>query len=123
MEYKVYVKTDQRGNIVAINNDEFISSLDGWTEIDSGAGDRYHYAQNNYLPKPIMDERHIYRYKLMDGKTVERTQEEMDADYVPRENKPTEEERLSVLEEENKNLKEALELLLSGVTEEGEADG
>lgn len=31
---------------------------------------------------------------------------------------PTPEERLSVLEEENANLKEALELLLSGVTDD-----
>ena len=31
---------------------------------------------------PIMDERGICYYKLEDGKPVERTQEEMDADYV-----------------------------------------
>ena len=37
---------------------------------------------------------------------------------------PTTEERLAALEEENKHLKEALDLLLSGATEEeGEADG
>lgn len=51
------------------------------------------------------------------------TQEELDA-MAEAENKPTQEERISALEEENKQLKEALELLLSGVTaEEGEADG
>ena len=33
-------------------------------------------------------------------------------------NKPTTEERLAALEEENRQLKEALELLLSGATEE-----
>lgn len=32
----------------------------------------------------IMDERGVYRYKLVDGKPVERTQEEMDADYAAR---------------------------------------
>ena len=37
--------------------------------------------------------------------------------------KPTQEERITALEEENKQLKEALDLLLSGATEEGEADG
>lgn len=38
-------------------------------------------------------------------------------------NKPTQEQRIAALEEENKYLKEALDLLLSGATQEGEADG
>ena len=37
-------------------------------------------------------------------------------------NKPTKEERLAALEEENRQLKEALELLLSGATEEASAN-
>ena len=35
---------------------------------------------------------------------------------------PTQEERIAALEVENAQLKEALDLLLSGATEEGEAD-
>lgn len=50
------------------------------------------------------------------------TQEELDAIEAER-NKPTMEDRLAALEAENKQLKEALDLLLSGETEEGEADG
>ena len=51
------------------------------------------------------------------------TQEELDAMEEER-NKPTMEDRLAALEEENKQLKEALDLLLSGATEEeGETDG
>ena len=50
------------------------------------------------------------------------TQEELEAMEEER-NKPTMEDRLAALEEENKQLKEALNLLLSGETEEGEADG
>ena len=38
-------------------------------------------------------------------------------------NKPTTEQRLAALEEENRQLKEALELLLSGATEEGGTNG
>ena len=38
-------------------------------------------------------------------------------------NKPTTEERLAALEEENRQLKEALDLLLSGATEEAGANG
>ena len=44
------------------------------------------------------------------------TQEELDRMEAER-NKPTTEERLAALEEENRQLKEALELLLSGATE------
>lgn len=45
------------------------------------------------------------------------TQEELDAMEEAR-NKPTMEERLAALESENAQLKEALDLLLSGATEE-----
>ena len=81
-KYKVYVKVDEKSRITAINSNAFLFSLDGWLEIDSGYGDKYHHAQGNYFNKPIMDERGIYRYKMVDGKIVERTQEEMDADYI-----------------------------------------
>ena len=121
--YIVYVKTDDANRITAVNSSAFLHDTDGWTEFDSGYGDKYHHAQGNYFPTPIMDMRGICRYKLEDGKPVERTQEEMDADYVPHIQKPTQEERIVALEEENKQLKEALELLLSGATEEGEANG
>ena len=38
-------------------------------------------------------------------------------------NKPTTEQRLAALEEENRQLKEALDLMLSGATEEADANG
>lgn len=53
---------------------------------------------------------------------IPHTQEELDRMEEER-NRPTQEERIAALEEENKYLKEALDLLLSGATEEGEADG
>ena len=102
--YIVYVKLDEENRITSVNSSAFLRETDGWTEIDSGFGDRYHHAQGNYFPQPIMDERGIYRYKLVDGKAVERTQEEMDADYVPPEVKPTDAERISQLESEKKLL-------------------
>lgn len=98
--YKVYVKTDERGRITAINSDAFLSSLDGWQEIDSGSSDKYHHAQGNYFDKPIRDERGICRYKFVNGRPVERTKEEMDADWVEPEVKPTPEQRLAALEEQ-----------------------
>lgn len=102
--YIVYAKLDEENRITSINSSAFLRETDGWTEIDSGYGDKYHHAQGNYLPGPLMDERGIYRYKLADGKAVERTQEEMDADYVPPEVKPTDAERISKLESEKKLL-------------------
>ena len=50
------------------------------------------------------------------------TQEELDRMEAER-NRPTTEERLAALEEENRQLKEALNLLLSGATEEASANG
>ena len=96
--YIVYVRTDDADRITAINSSAFLADVTGWTEIDSGYGDKYHHAQGNYFDKPLFDERGICHYKLVDGKPVERTQDEMDADYVPPEIKPTTEQRVDTLE-------------------------
>lgn len=80
---KVLVQIDDAGRVTAINSDAFVSG-DGWTQIDEGEGDRYRHAQNNYLLKPLTDERGVYRYKLVDGLVAQRTQAEMDADYDAR---------------------------------------
>ena len=50
------------------------------------------------------------------------TQEEL-ARLEAERNKPTTEQRLAALEEENRKLKEALDLLLSGATEEAGTNG
>lgn len=78
--YKVFVLTDAESRVTAINSSAFVNG-DGWTQIDEGYGDRCHHAQNNYLTKPLTDERGVYRYKLVDGIVVQRTQAEMDADF------------------------------------------
>ena len=102
--YVVYVKIDESNRITAINSSAFLADVTGWTEIDSGYGDKYHHAQGNYLPGLLYDEHGICRYKLVNGKPIERTQDEMDADYVPPEVKPTDAERISQLESEKKLL-------------------
>lgn len=102
--YVVYVKVDESNRITAINSSAFLADVTGWTEIDSGYGDKYHHAQGNYFDKPLYDERGICRYKLVNGRPVERTQEEMDADYVPPKVKPTDTERILQLESEKKLL-------------------
>ena len=76
IKYTVYAKTDDRNVITAINSSAFLSDTTNWTEIDEGSGDKYHHAQNNYLPDRLMDENGIFNYKLTDGKLKLRTTEE-----------------------------------------------
>lgn len=75
--YKIYVKTNGSGYITSVNSSAFLSDVSGWTEIDSGTGDKYHHAQGNYFPLPIMTDGRAYRYKLVNGKPVECTPEEI----------------------------------------------
>lgn len=104
--YIVYVKTDDANRITAVNSSAFLLDLTGWTEIDRGYTQRHHHAQGNYFPKPIYDDRGIKRYKMEDGKPVERTQEEMDADYASLPPPPpSDKERIAQLEEELKAAK------------------
>ena len=75
--YIVYVKTNSDGYITAVNSSAFLSDLTDWIEIDSGYGDKYHHAQGNYFPEFIITDGGAYRYKLVDGKAVECTAEEI----------------------------------------------
>lgn len=99
--YIVYVKTDEQNRIQAVNSSAFLPDTEGWIEIDSGFGDRFHHAQGNYFEKPLYDDRGIMRYKLADGVPSERTQAEMDGDYVPPQAAPDgdNEKRIAALEE------------------------
>lgn len=97
-KYVVYIRTDAAGRVIEINSDAFLRDADGWTQIASGHGDKFHHAQGNYLPLPLMDERGVYRYKLEEGAIVERTEEEMDSDWVEPEQRPSVYERISALE-------------------------
>lgn len=115
--WKVLVRTDDAGRVVDINSNAFVQDTDGWVQIDSGHGDRYHHAQGNYLPGPLMDVRGVYRYKLEDGAIVERTAEEMDGDWAPMASQPTLESRVETVDGTTQELQEALDLLLTGVTE------
>ena len=76
-EYVVYVKPNENGYIVAINSSAFLADTADWIEIDRGNGDKYHHAQGNYFPEHVTTESGVYRYKLVDGKPVECTPEEI----------------------------------------------
>ena len=100
MEYIVYVKTNSIGYITAVNSSAFLTDTSGWTEIDSGNGDKYHHAQGNYFPQPIITEGGAYRYKLLDGVPVECTAEEIEEqeEALRPEPTPTLEDRGDTLE-------------------------
>ena len=100
MEYIVYVKTNSSGYITAVNSSAFLTDTTVWQEIDSGTGDRYHHAQGNYFPEPIVTDGGAYRYKLVDGIPAECTAEEISAqeEALLPEPTPTLENRVEVLE-------------------------
>ena len=119
-EYQVFVKADADGRIADVNSSAFLTDMYGWAQIDSGFGDRFHHAQGNYFPKPKFDDRGIPRYAHVpdgDPKWRERTQDEMDADYIDPEPVKTLDERVGEVETKTGELEEALDMLLSGVTE------
>lgn len=76
-EFKVFVKTNENSYIIAVNSSAFLTDTAGWVEIDQGCGDKYHHAQGNYFQESIATEGGAYRYKLVDGKPVECTTEEI----------------------------------------------
>ena len=80
-QYHVFIKADSVGRITAVNSSAFVSPEWG-IEIDHGVGDKYHHAQGNYFPQPIYTDDGIPRYKLVDGRAVERTEEEIAADVA-----------------------------------------
>ena len=69
--YKVYIKTDENGYITAVNSSAFLEDVSGWLEIDEGYGDKYHHAQGNYFPAPLVTEDGKYRYKYVNREVKE----------------------------------------------------
>lgn len=118
--YIVYVKTNSDGCIIAVNSSAFLVDVTGWVEIDSGCGDQYHHAQGNYFPEPLLTDGGACRYKLVDGAAVECTAEEIaeqEEENLAEDVAPTLEDRVGTLESDSMEMKEALEMILTGVTE------
>lgn len=110
---KVYALPDSYGYITRIDGGYTIGNItdpEKWVLIDEGNGDKYNLCQNNYLPQPLRTCGGAWRYKLVDGKPVECTAEEITAQEEA--NKPvpvpTTEERLKELESQNQMLMECL---------------
>lgn len=78
---KVYIKTDEQGRVIRCEGGYTTpSDLNGWVQIDEGTGDKYNLCQSHYFDGGLYTEDGIPRYKLKDGKVVERTAEEIEAD-------------------------------------------
>ena len=80
--YDVYVKLDSQNRIIAVSSSAFLTNTEGWALIDSGSGDKYHHAQNNYLPDPLVDENGLYNYRYIDGQAVRRSAEEKEPEIA-----------------------------------------
>ena len=87
--HKVYIKIDTANRIISVNSSAFLKDTTGWIGIDEGIGDRYHHAQGNYFPLPIVTDGGAYRYKLVDGAPVECTAEEISAQEAALQPDPT----------------------------------
>ena len=97
--YIVYVKTDSNGYITAVNSSAFLEDVTGWVEIDSGYSDKYHHAQGNYFSKSIVSVVGAYRYKFVDGKVLEVSDDDLQIQVEKGDmTELTLEERLSALE-------------------------
>lgn len=92
---KVFALVQNNGCIAAVNSDAFLTDTTGWTELDTGEGDRYVHAQAHYFPGSLRDDAGRCRYKLADGAVVERTEAELEADAIPESNL-TETEKLKI---------------------------
>lgn len=113
---KVYVLTDDAGRIFRCEGGYTIGNIDApslWVLIDEGTGDKYNLCQSHYFPGGLYTEDDIPRYKLMDGKAVERTAEEIEEDRanLP----PPQPSEVEVLRAENADMRAALDAIYMGV--------
>ena len=111
--YNVYVKSNVLGCVTDINSSAFLVDTAGWTQIDHGSGDKYHHAQGNYLPGPLMTDGGAYRYKLVNGKPVECTPEEIAEQEAANQTEPTPSipEEVEALKNENFLLKAQIQAM------------
>ena len=107
---RVYVQTDGESRVLRLEGEYSLpNDLTNWIKIDEGFGDKYALAQSHYLDKPLYDGA-VLRYKLVDGKVVERTAEEIEADKAKLP-KPVIPKTNAELESENAKLKQQISAL------------
>ena len=68
---KVYVKVNDKNEIIEVVSSIFIKDFNGWIKIDEGFGDKYAHAQSQYFEKPLINEDGRYNFKYINRKVVE----------------------------------------------------
>lgn len=95
---RVYIKTDSDGRVIQIEGEYSLSNFEDLSEcilVEQGQPcDRLNHAQSHYLPQPLYDDRGICRYKWTGTEIAERTQAEMDSDYVEPSDVPSQLDRI-----------------------------
>jgi len=82
---KVYIQTDGQGRIIRCEGGYTTpKDLTGWTYIDEGVGDKFNLCQSHYFEGGLFTIDGIPRYKLVGGKPVLRTDDEIVADRKAR---------------------------------------
>ena len=69
---KVYVKVNEKNEIIEVNSSVFLKDTTGWIEIDKGFGDKYAHAQSQYFNKPLMNDDGTYNYSYVGGRIIEK---------------------------------------------------
>lgn len=91
--YKVYVRVDAAGRVLAIDGGYTTPvDLSGWVCIDEGTTERYRLCQSHYLPGALCDDDGYCRYRLENGAIRPSTEAEMAADRSAAVPEPTAEE-------------------------------
>jgi len=94
--YKHYIRTNEAGEIIHGFSDAFEAPQDGDILVLENGPRHFHEA----WPVPLTNERGQYRFKLVNGEKVERSQEELDAEWAQRPPEPpTLEERVKATED------------------------
>lgn len=67
--FEVWVRVNEKNEIIEVNSNIFIKDFTGWILIDKNVmGDKGAHAQSQYFDKPIIDENGKYTYYLKGGK-------------------------------------------------------
>lgn len=67
----VYIRLNDKNEVVEVNSEIFISDLTGWIKIDEGYGDKYSHAQSNFFQKHIFTDLGDYTYEYVDDQVRE----------------------------------------------------
>lgn len=65
----VFVKLNEKNEIIDISSNIFLNNIDGWIKVDEGYGDKFAHAQSQYFDKPL-NENGKYNYKYNNGEII-----------------------------------------------------